>query len=48
MNKGMRMNKQVFISHSSKDHQFAMRLVEFLEANGIYCWIAPRDIGNSR
>ena len=39
-----RMNKQVFISHSSKDHQFAMRLVEFLEANGIYCWIAPRDI----
>lgn len=38
------MNKQVFISHSSKDHQFAMRLVEFLEANGIYCWIAPRDI----
>lgn len=33
-----------FISHSSKDSEFACRLVSLLEAEGIKCWIAPRDI----
>lgn len=34
----------VFISHSSKDHLIAEQLCEGLEANGISCWMAPRDI----
>ncbi len=34
----------VFISHSSKDHIVSEQLCEGLEANGISCWIAPRDI----
>ena len=34
----------VFISHSSKDKQIADLICEVLEANGIRCWIAPRDI----
>lgn len=34
----------VFISHSSKDHLVAEQLCEGLEANGISCWMAPRDI----
>lgn len=33
-----------FMSHSSKDAEFAFRVVEILEAHGIKCWIAPRDI----
>lgn len=33
-----------FISHSSKDKEFASHLVEILEAEGLTCWIAPRDI----
>lgn len=38
------MSKQVFISHSSEDSELAEGLVKFLEAFGIECWIAPRDI----
>ena len=34
----------VFISHSSKDHVIAEKLCGLLEANGISCWMAPRDI----
>ena len=34
----------VFLSHSSKDHVIAEQICEGLEANGISCWIAPRDI----
>ncbi|MCC6428795.1 MAG: toll/interleukin-1 receptor domain-containing protein [Phycisphaerales bacterium] len=34
----------VFISHSSKDKALADRLVSGLEAGGVRCWIAPRDI----
>ena len=34
----------VFISHSSKDKEVADNLCAQLEANGIVCWIAPRDI----
>lgn len=38
------MSKQVFVSHSSDDHELAEGLVQFLEGFGIECWIAPRDI----
>ncbi|MBU4274160.1 MAG: TIR domain-containing protein [Planctomycetes bacterium] len=34
----------VFISHSSKDKLTADKICAFLEANGIRCWITPRDI----
>ena len=38
----------IFISHSSKNAKLANKLVEVLEANGIKCWIAPRDIDPGR
>ncbi len=34
----------VFISHSSIDKELADRVCETLEARGLKCWIAPRDI----
>lgn len=34
----------VFISHSSKDKEIADKMCEALEAKGLKCWIAPRDI----
>ncbi len=34
----------VFISHSSKDKVIADKMCEELEARGLKCWIAPRDI----
>jgi formylglycine-generating enzyme required for sulfatase activity len=34
----------LFVSHASVDHQAAMSIVVDLEAKGIRCWIAPRDI----
>jgi len=34
----------VFISHSSKDKTVADATCAWLEAHGIRCWIAPRDI----
>ncbi len=38
------MEKRIFISHSSKDHAVAEVICNALEANGVKCWIAPRDI----
>jgi hypothetical protein len=38
------MNFDVFISHSSKDKQAADATCAALEAAGIRCWIAPRDV----
>lgn len=38
------MEKRIFISHSSKDHEVASKICEALEENGLRCWIAPRDI----
>lgn len=38
------MNNHIFISYSSKDKKIAFQLVEYLESNGINCWIAPRNI----
>lgn len=35
---------RVFISHSSNDAETANKICDFLENNGIQCWIAPRDI----
>jgi pSer/pThr/pTyr-binding forkhead associated (FHA) protein len=34
----------VFISHSSGDKKMADAICEFLEAKGVPCWIAPRNI----
>ena len=38
------MGKKVFISYSSKDLQTADKVCTLLEAEGIRCWIAPRDV----
>src|SRR5580700_4252878 len=35
---------QVFISHSSQDRSAAEEICRHLEAAGIACWIAPRNI----
>lgn len=36
--------KDVFISYTTADHEKAMQLVNYLEANGQPCFIAPRDV----
>jgi hypothetical protein len=41
------MARDVFISYSQPDHTCAFELVARLEAEGIKCWIAPRDIAPS-
>ena len=33
-----------FISHSTKDREFASRLHIDLQANGVRCWFAPHDV----
>lgn len=38
------MSYEVFISYSSDDKAVAETVLTKLEANGIKCWIAPRDI----
>jgi hypothetical protein len=38
------LKKTVFISHASKNFAIANELCKLLEADGIPCWIAPRDI----
>ena len=38
------MKRTAFISHSSKDKAVAEAVCNFLERNGISCWIAPRDV----
>lgn len=38
------MKYDVFISYSSKDSIVANQLCEYLEKNGINCWIAPRNV----
>lgn len=35
---------QVFLSHAAEDHAVARAICDALEAEGIRCWIAPRDI----
>ena len=36
--------KVIFISHSSKDAEFAQKVCSVMENNNLPCWIAPRDI----
>jgi hypothetical protein len=38
------MGRDVFISHSSRDKKVADEICAALEAGGIRCWMAPRDI----
>jgi len=38
------MSPRVFISHSSEDKTIAETICQRFEAEGIKCWIAPRDI----
>jgi hypothetical protein len=38
---------RVFVSYSQADRACAFDLVAYLEARGIECWIAPRDIAPS-
>jgi hypothetical protein len=41
------MARDVFVSYSQPDHTCAFELVARLEAEGVNCWIAPRDIAPS-
>jgi hypothetical protein len=36
--------RAVFVSYSLSDRDTALGLVGYLEANGIECWVAPRDV----
>ena len=36
--------RAVFVSHSTEDAELAGQIVDALEASGIDCWIAPRNI----
>jgi hypothetical protein len=38
------MDGNVFVSYSQPDRECALEMVGHLEARGIPCWIAPRDI----
>jgi len=38
------MRRHVFVSHASAEHALAEDLCGALEADGLACWIAPRDI----
>src|ERR1700687_5938560 len=38
------MPKDVFISHATEDQATAADVCALLEARGIQCWIAPRDV----
>ncbi len=38
------MTQPVFISHSSLDKDIANQICEVLEALGVACWIAPRNV----
>jgi hypothetical protein len=41
------MARPVFVSYSQTDRECAFELVARLEAEGIGCWIAPRDVAPS-
>ena len=38
------VSEHIFISFSSKDDAVARAVVQFLEAQGLKCWISLRDI----
>jgi hypothetical protein len=39
-----KLPKEAFLSHSSKDHAFADRLVQVLRNHGIRVWFSPRHL----
>ena len=45
---GVTVRREIFLSHSSIDSELASRVCQALEAAGITCWIAPRDIAPGR
>jgi hypothetical protein len=38
------MVPDVFISHALEDTEISGKVCEFMEQNGVRCWVAPRDI----
>ena len=42
------MPKVAFISHASEDAAIAAAISDYLENNGVSCWIAPRDVTPGR
>jgi hypothetical protein len=38
------MAKVAFVSHASEDAAIAASIADYLERNGVSCWIAPRDV----
>lgn len=42
------MRRTAFISHASQDADAARRICEYLEREGVPCWIAPRDVTPGR
>lgn len=38
------MPNEVFLSHSSLDHEFATRLAEVLRRHGVPIWFSPADV----
>jgi hypothetical protein len=42
------MAKVAFISHASEDAAIAATITDYLENNGVSCWIAPRDLTPGR
>jgi hypothetical protein len=42
------MARVAFISHASEDAAIAATIADYLENNGVSCWIAPRDLTPGR
>jgi hypothetical protein len=42
------MVRVAFISHASEDAAIAATITDYLEKNGVSCWIAPRDLTPGR
>ena len=40
--------REVFLSHSAKDHRFTSRLAESLRAHGVPVWFSPTEILGAR
>jgi hypothetical protein len=36
--------REVFVSYSQRDRETAFGIVEYVERDGILCWVAPRDV----
>jgi TIR domain-containing protein/LCCL domain-containing protein len=42
------MAKVAFVSHASEDAAIAVSITDYLERNGVSCWVAPRDVTPGR